>query len=281
MESTKKQEGCCVVVCETPLDKKYWDAQYQANSTGWDLGKVSPPIKAYIDTIQQKDQRILIPGAGNAYEADYLLKNGFTNITIIDIAPSLTQKLEEKYQNNTEIHIITGDFFEHQGSYDLIIEQTFFCALPPKLRPHYTAKMHQLLSENGILAGLLFNRDFEVSPPFGGNISEYENLFKGVFHFKVFEKCTNSVEPRKNSELFFEFKKNKEVLTNMYVFEGITCSGCMNTVTQKFLKLPAVINSVMSTDFSQVLIVSSSEIQLDILQKEVAYDEKYKILPLM
>jgi methyl halide transferase len=67
----------------------------------------------------------------------------------------------------------------------------------------------------------------------------------------------------------------------MYVFEGITCSGCMNTVTQKFLKLPAVINSVMSTDFSQVLIVSSSEIQLDILQKEVAYDEKYKILPLM
>jgi methyl halide transferase len=164
MESTKKQEGCCVVVCETPLDKKYWDAQYQANSTGWDLGKVSPPIKAYIDTIQQKDQRILIPGAGNAYEADYLLKNGFTNITIIDIAPSLTQKLEEKYQNNTEIHIITGDFFEHQGSYDLIIEQTFFCALPPKLRPHYTAKMHQLLSDNGILAGLLFNRDFEVSP---------------------------------------------------------------------------------------------------------------------
>jgi hypothetical protein len=57
-------DQCCVVSCEKPLDGAYWDAQYQANSTGWDLGTVSPPIQTYIDTIQNKDLAVLIPGCG-------------------------------------------------------------------------------------------------------------------------------------------------------------------------------------------------------------------------
>jgi hypothetical protein len=67
-------DQCCVVSCEKPLDGAYWDAQYQANSTGWDLGTVSPPIQTYIDTIQNKDLAVLIPGCGNTYEAEYLLE---------------------------------------------------------------------------------------------------------------------------------------------------------------------------------------------------------------
>lgn len=86
---------CCVVSCEQPLDKMYWDNQYQTNTIGWDLGEVSPPIKSYIDTLQNKEKRILIPGCGNTYEAEYLLKQGFTNITVIDIAPTLVKKLQK------------------------------------------------------------------------------------------------------------------------------------------------------------------------------------------
>ena len=123
-----------------------------------------------------KDTRIsvLIPGCGNTYEAEYLLEKGFTNITVIDIAPTLVEKLKEKFKNTTAIRIIQGDFFEHKGSYDLILEQTFFCALPPQMRQKYVWKMHHLLSKNGKIAGLLFNRSFEISPPFGGNTTEYE-----------------------------------------------------------------------------------------------------------
>jgi hypothetical protein len=51
-----------------PLDGAYWDAQYQTNSTGWDLGTVS--TQTYIDTIQNKDLAVLIPGCGNTYEAE-------------------------------------------------------------------------------------------------------------------------------------------------------------------------------------------------------------------
>ncbi|PJJ07278.1 thiopurine S-methyltransferase [Flavobacterium sp. 1] len=190
-------------------NQTFWDNQYQNNTTGWDLGTISPPIKSYIDILKDKNIRILIPGCGNSYEAEYLLEQGFTNITVIDIAPTLVENLKIKFKNNHNINILLGDFFEHQGEYDLIIEQTFFCALPTEMRKKYVSKMHQLLAEEGKIAGLLFNRTFENVPPFGGSQEEYEMLFKNNFDFLKMEVCLNSVAPRAGSELWIEFQKNK------------------------------------------------------------------------
>jgi SAM-dependent methyltransferase len=272
------KDQCCVVSRDKPLDQDYWDAQYKALSTGWDLGQVSPPIKEYIDILDSKNCSILIPGCGNTYEAEYLLQEGFTNITVIDIAPTLVENIKQKFKDNSYIKIIRGDFFEHQGQYDLIIEQTFFCALPPTMRQKYVLKMHQLLVEGGILVGLLFNRSFEVGPPFGGSKKEYEKLFHSSFGFSKMDVAPNSAAPRANSELFFELKKNSDVKVNLYRFEGITDSGYINTVTAKFEALNDVINTRMSTNFDEVLIVSKKEILIEELQKTVSYDEKYRII---
>ncbi len=268
---------CCVQSCDRPLDQEYWDIQYKAKTTGWDLGEISPPIKNYINTIQNKDARILIPGCGNSYEAEYLLEKGFTNITVVDIAPTLVAAISQKFKHHNNIKIIHGDFFQIEGNYDLILEQTFFCALPPPMRQKYVWKMHQLLSDEGMLAGLLFDRTFEVSPPFGGSKTEYENLFKGAFDFLKIEQTNDSVIPRACSELFFEFRKNNDVIVNLYKFSGISCTGCMETVSAKFSLINGVINASMSTDFSEVLIVSNKEIPLSELQLAVSYEEKYKI----
>jgi hypothetical protein len=192
---------------EKILDQEYWDKQYTSNSTGWDLGKVSPPIKEYIDTLKDKNISILIPGCGNSHEAEYLFSQGFTNITLIDIAPTLVEKLQKKFMEHPNLKIVLGDFFAHQGKYDLIIEQTFFCALLPAMRQNYVLKMHNILEEKGLLVGLLFNKTFESGPPFGGSKNEYEQLFKDYFNFKIMETCHNSIAPRANSELFIEFKR--------------------------------------------------------------------------
>lgn len=191
-----------------PLDKFFWNNCYINNTTQWDLGTVSPPIKSYIDQLANKDLSILIPGCGNAYEAEYLLSKGFTNITLIDIAKDLVIKLQLKFQDYTNIKIIEDDFFNHQGKYNLILEQTFLCALNKNLRPQYAKKMSDLLVENGKLVGVLFNKEFETEgPPFGGSIEEYRNNFQYYFHFKVFETCFNSFSKRENSELFIIFQK--------------------------------------------------------------------------
>lgn len=133
----------------------------------------------------------------------YLLEQGFTDVTVIDLAPAVTEKLKkqtESYQSH--ITIITGDFFELNGQYDLILEQTFFCAIDPVLREHYVTKMSELLKPKGKLVGVLFNRSFEGGPPFGGSEAEYRALFASTFHQIHIEPCYNSISPRSGSELF-------------------------------------------------------------------------------
>lgn len=194
------------------LVQQYWDNRYQTNTMGWDMGEVSPPLKAYIDQLTDKNIRILIPGCGNAYEAEYLLQKGFTDITIIDIAPTLVNNLKKKHINNSAIKIVLTDFFEYKGEYDLILEQTFFCAINPDLRSNYKDKMLSLLSTKGKLVGLLFNKEFEdEGPPFGGIKSDYEKLFKSGFELKVFGECYNSFHKRQNTELFLILKKDELV----------------------------------------------------------------------
>ncbi len=191
------------------LSAEYWNQRYLNNAAQWDLGIVSPPLKAYFDQLYDKDIAILIPGAGNSYEALYLLEQGFTNITVIDIAPAVIHPLQEKYKNQSAIRFILTDFFDWEGKYDLIVEQTFFCALNPDLREKYVAKMASLLSSNGKLIGLLFNRQFEGGPPFGGDKNAYQVLFEKYFQIVRMEPCYNSVPPRAGTELFFKMSRKK------------------------------------------------------------------------
>lgn len=193
------------------LSGQYWNNRYQQKETGWDIGYPSTPLKEYIDQLTDKNQCILIPGCGNSYEAEYLLQNGFTDLTLIDIAPILTQALEKKFSNylNKELTIITGDFFGLNKQYDLILEQTFFCALNPSLRKNYVQKMYELLKPGRKLAGLLFNKTFEGGPPFGGNKEEYTALFSEWFTIEKMEPCYNSIKPREGTELFLKAIRNE------------------------------------------------------------------------
>lgn len=186
------------------FDADYWSKRYKTNP-GWDVGAATKPLVAYFDTLKQQDLSILIPGCGNAYEAKYLLEKGFTDITIIDIVPEITDKLKhELWMYDKQVKILCEDFFQHQSTYDLIIEQTFFCALHPSQRNDYIKKMHALLKPGGILAGLLFIREFYGDePPFGGSISSYKEMFGNLFQINTMQIAENSIIPREGSECFF------------------------------------------------------------------------------
>lgn len=273
----KKEISCCVTACERPLDQAYWNAQWESNKTGWDIGYPAPSIVQYMDLWSDKNSAILIPGCGNAYEAEYLLENGFQDITLMDIAPEAVSRLQQKFKNHPQVKVVLGDFFEHEGLYDLIIEQTFLSALPPYLRPKYAWKMHHLLKDSGRVIGLLFNRHFDVSPPFGGSVAEYETLFHGSFTWDTFDTAPDSIPERKDMEVFINLTKRSDVLVKLYAFRGITCNGCMATVEGKIQELPEVIQVQMASDYSYLLLSSTTPIALSQLQEIVSYDEKYTI----
>lgn len=199
IENTKEQEA-------------YWGQRYKEDRTGWDIGAPSTPLRVYIDQLEDKSLKILIPGAGNSYEAEYLFGQGFKQVYIMDIASAPLDAFKKRVPNFPEDQMIQANFFEHDGQYDLILEQTFFCSFPPTLanRSLYVEKMYQLLKDDGKLVGLWFNiplkGDLEKRP-FGGNKQEYLGYLIPHFEVEVFEDCYNSISPRAGSELFGIFSK--------------------------------------------------------------------------
>ncbi|UTW61333.1 methyltransferase domain-containing protein [bacterium SCSIO 12741] len=188
---------------ELTFDQNYWDERYNTEDTGWDIGFPSTPLKTYFDQLEDKSLRILIPGAGNAYEAEYLHQQGFTNVWVADISASAIQKFAERVPTFPKEHLLHVNFFEMEESFDMMIEQTFFCALHPSEREHYVAQTAQIIKPGGKLVGLLFQIPlFEDHPPFGGNKEMYEPLFSPHFNIQVMETAHNSIEPRQGNELF-------------------------------------------------------------------------------
>jgi len=190
------------------LNKTYWEKRYQENNIGWDAGAVTTPIKEYTDQLIDKNIKILIPGAGNAHEAEYLWNSGFKNIYVLDIVQEPLDNLKSRIPDFPSEQLILGDFFDLNDSYDLILEQTFFCALNPNLREEYATQMNRLLHANGKLAGVLFNFPLtEDGPPFGGDYETYFSVFNPIFAIKKLEACYNSIKPRAGKEFFILLEK--------------------------------------------------------------------------
>ena len=195
------------------FDAAYWQARYAApGRAGWDAGRITPPLQAYFDQLDMQAQpRSLIPGAGRAYEAEYLHHLGFQQIVVADLAPEPLAALASRVSDFPTHNLWQGDFFNlgEVEPFDFIVEQTFFCALQPTLRPAYAQQCAHLLRPGGKLVGLLFDTPFAgaTEPPFGGSREEYAAYFQPYFRFIHFETAHNSLPARAGRELFICLQK--------------------------------------------------------------------------
>lgn len=190
------------------LSADFWDNRYKSNDIGWDLGAVSPPLKAYFDQLTNLDLKILIPGGGNSYEAEYLFNEGFKNVYVVDLSQTALDNLKHRIPDFPSSNLILDNFFDLNITFDLIIEQTFFCAINPSLRADYAKKASEILNVNGKVAGLLFDAVLNTThPPFGGSKTEYLGYFIPYFDIKIMDASYNSIKPREGRELFFIIQK--------------------------------------------------------------------------
>ena len=189
--------------------QEFWQKRWLDSKTGWDIGYAAPPLTEFFDTLQDKKIKILIPGAGNAYEAEYLHHAGFENVYVMDIAAKPLENFRERVPDFPGEHLLNEDFFKHTGQYDLIIEQTFFIAITPQLRHDYVLKMKDLLKPYGHLTGLLIFKD-EPSPggpPYIDTKENYRKYFEGEFDIVKYEIAVNSIKPREGWEVFIDLNK--------------------------------------------------------------------------
>jgi len=193
----------------------FWTDRYIERDAPWDLNHISKPLKDYIDQVENKDAKILVPGAGPGYELSYLHQKGFKNAYYLDFSEKAAQEFALKEKDFPPNHILVDDFFEHLGLYDLVLEQTFFCAFEPSetARRKYVQKMYELLKPGGRLVGLWWSfplKPGQEDPPYGGSREEYERLFSEKFTILQLEECYNSEPERMGKEYFCIFEKGKE-----------------------------------------------------------------------
>ncbi|MBK8503474.1 MAG: methyltransferase domain-containing protein [Saprospiraceae bacterium] len=190
------------------LTADYWEDRYRGGYTGWDLGHASSAMRHIIDQLDDKNLKILIPGAGNGYEATYLNNRGFKNVFLLDWAAAPLEAFQKENPDFPKKQLLHQDFFLMSGSFDLILEQTFFCALNPVLRPDYVKKMSEILNKNGFIRGVLFRVPlYEDRPPFGGSAEEYRDLFEELFDILLLQDCIMSEPDRLGMEVEFSFQK--------------------------------------------------------------------------
>jgi hypothetical protein len=181
----------------------YWEDRYNQDDSPWDLREASPPLVHFLNSWQDHHASVLIPGGGRGYELDWMMQQGFSKVKLIDWSQSALDMLKQRHPHLSNEQLICQDFFQHRQKYSLILEQTFFCALPPEMRPQYAAHMSELLSPNGVLAGVWFDFPLtEKGPPFGGSAAEYRQLLDPYFIIESISPCVQSHPSRSGKELF-------------------------------------------------------------------------------
>ena len=62
--------------------------------------------KAYVDHLQDKNAPVLIPGCGHGYEAEYMLEQGFSDVTVVDIAALPLERLRSRVGDRSGLKTI-------------------------------------------------------------------------------------------------------------------------------------------------------------------------------
>jgi len=181
-----------------------WQKHYDEDDLRWDLGQIAPPFVRLWEENKLGRGRAIIPGCGRGHEVLFLAGMGL-QVTGLDFAPGavdlLSRSLKEK---GLEADVLHQDFFElgedHFSRYDLMLEQTFFCAIPPAKRSAYVETAARILKKGGLLAGLFYETCEAGGPPFNTTHADILDHFSDRFDIETLEKTPHSIERRKDKE---------------------------------------------------------------------------------
>ncbi|QPJ60486.1 MAG: methyltransferase domain-containing protein [Candidatus Nitronauta litoralis] len=192
-------------------EREDWQGYYDQDDLRWDLGEVSPPLKRLWEEGTLKTGRMIIPGCGQGHEVIFFAQQGF-DVTGVEYTEGGIKLLQENLgKSNLNAEVVHSDFFEldasHHGRYDLMLEQTFFCAIHPRDRTRYVEMALKVLKPGGLLAGLFYNTGEEDGPPYNTTEEDVRQNFSNGFDIVCLEKCDHSIERRENKELLAVLQK--------------------------------------------------------------------------
>ena len=188
-----------------------WEHHYKINDLGWDLGVVAPPFVRLWEDRMIVPCKAVVPGCGRGHEAIFLAERGY-NVTAVDYTHGAVSHLKQALlQRNIFGEVLCQDFFEinasYNNSFDLLLENTFFCAIDPAMRHKYVLTAGRILKPGALFVGLFYETGKEGGPPFNTRRKDIEDFFSNQFVIEVLNKTPHSAEQRQGKEWLGIFKK--------------------------------------------------------------------------
>lgn len=196
---------------ETP---QYWMNVYKTEpNPGWNLNEPAAAFKDMLPRLKLPKSRILVLGCGEGHDAALFAQAGHV-VTAVDFSKEAISRGKQKYANLTNLNFYESDIFhlpqDWNFSFDIVVEHTCFCAIPPDKRNELIRLYRRMLHEEGQLLAVFFAMEKRSGPPYGSTEWEIRKRTEQGFHYLFWGRLRNSIPSRLGRELFVLAKKRKD-----------------------------------------------------------------------
>lgn len=157
-----------------------WEQRFADDTTPWERPGLHPAFVDWqVSGAFDGLGTVIVPGCGRAPEVAAFADSGVAT-TAADLSTTAInwqrKRLEECELTAT---LFEGDVlaWRPDAPVDAVYEQTFLCAIPPRLRTEYEAAVHDWLRPGGRLFALFMQKDERGGPPYGCDIEAMRTLF--------------------------------------------------------------------------------------------------------
>ncbi len=180
-----------------------WQQRYRDQHTPWDLGEAHPELRRRIETGElappHPGARALVPGCGRGWDAIALAEAGWS-VVAVDLVGDLAERVGGRLAEHGG-RFLVGDALDtgwwpdaglEPGSFQLLFDHTFYCALPLERRPGFGALAGGALAPDGALCSLVFpiGRPLDQGgPPYAMAPEDLEQSLGPAFQIR----CNESV----------------------------------------------------------------------------------------
>jgi SAM-dependent methyltransferase len=148
-----------------PASPEFWEMRYQAEFTPWDVGAVPRQLAEYL-AANRPHGRVLVPGCGSGHDVRFMAEAGL-NVRGIDFSEAALA-MARPVLGPFARHLQQADFFgpELAGTWSMIYEKAFLCALPRRRWSAWATRVTTLLAPGGHLVGFFHFDQGDRGPPF-------------------------------------------------------------------------------------------------------------------
>lgn len=161
----------------SPMD---WEQRFRDDTTPWERKGLHPAFVDWRAAGAFADlTTVIVPGCGRSAELKGFAALGRSAIGADLSATALAWQEAALETAGLSAELIEADIllWRPEAQLDAVYEQTFLCAIPPRLREEYEQAVHDWLKPGGKLFALFMQKEELGGPPYGCSIPAMRELF--------------------------------------------------------------------------------------------------------